>query len=137
MFFDQIQSSADVVSFLKEIAPEYPVESLVPQVYNRFERITLVNNEKTERLTIDANIQFKNFQTGVEKQASGFMIVELKQNGKMPSRFKDLLKSRHIPSKGFSKYCLGTIVTNSTAKKNAFKRKLHNIERITKKPILT
>lgn len=105
--------------------------TLLPQVKNRFDRITLVNKGKTERLTIDGNLSFYNFQTGQEKDIPGLMIVELKQDGLAPSLFKDLLAAYKVPAKGFSKYCLGTVSTNPDAKSNRFKTKLRYINKLT------
>jgi hypothetical protein len=136
MVFDKVKTSPEAVAFLKEQAPNYPIGELLPQVYNKFDRITLVNNGKTERLTIDGNIAFVNMQTGIERAVPGFMIVELKQDGLFPSVFRDQLMSRKVFSKGFSKYCLGTVVTNPAAKNNTFKNKIRYIEKLTKKQIL-
>lgn len=134
MVFDNIFSSTEAEQFLKDLTPEYPLSRLIPHVSNRFDRITLVNIGKTERLTIDGNIKFKNMQTGIEKSAPGFMIVELKQDGQFPSVFKDILKERKVIAKGFSKYCLGVILTNPNAKYNRFKSKLRYIEKLTQNP---
>jgi hypothetical protein len=134
MVFDNIHSSMEAENFLNELTPEFPLGRLMPYISNRFDRITLVNIGKTERLTIDANIRFKNIQTGVEKSAPGFMIVELKQDGQFPSVFKDILKERKVFAKGFSKYCLGVILTNPNAKYNRFKSKLRYIEKLTQNP---
>lgn len=131
MVFDQLASSKEAETFLSQLTPEYPMINLLPQLYNRFDRITLVNHSKTERLTIDGNLYFKNFQTGIEKKMPGFMIVELKQDGLCPSIFKEILHERKVLAKGFSKYCLGTVVTNPSAKNNRFKRKLRYVHKIS------
>ena len=103
---------------------------LLPQVVSRFDRITLVNKEKTERLTIDGNLVFSNCQTGVEKVMSGLMIIELKQDGKCTSLFRNLLFDYKILPNGFSKYCLGTVETNPDAKTNRFKSKIRYINKL-------
>ena len=41
----------------------YAPQSLTEQLENRFDRITLVNKDKTERLTIDSNLRFHNIAT--------------------------------------------------------------------------
>ena len=41
----------------------YDPQSLTEQLENRFDRITLVNKGKTERLTIDSNLRFHNIST--------------------------------------------------------------------------
>lgn len=132
MVFDNVHSSTDAEKFISSVLPEYAIDQLVPQLYNNFKRITLVNNEKTERLTIDGHLFFKNMQTGVERYAPGFMIVELKQDGTTPSLIRDIFQQQKVFSSGFSKYCLGTILTNPNAKINRFKTKLRYIEKLTK-----
>ena len=136
LVFDNLHISSEAEAFLKVQVPGCPMPNLLPQVFNQFERITLVNNQKTERLTIDGNIRFRNLQTGLNRDTPGFMIVELKQDGQHPSVFKDLLSRRKVPPKGFSKYCLGTIVTNPKAKRNRFKSKVRNLEKLTKYQLL-
>jgi hypothetical protein len=108
-------------------------KKLLPQICSRFQRVTLVNNDKTERLTIDGNLVFTNVQTGFEKEMTGLMIIELKQDGKYPSMFKNLLTEYKVLPNGFSKYCLGTIETNPYAKKNRFKSKIRYINKLTEK----
>jgi hypothetical protein len=61
------------------------------------------------------------------------MIIELKQDGKIPSKLKDCLADYRIFPGGISKYCLGTILTNPTAKYNRFKQKIRYIQKLTAK----
>lgn len=49
--------------------------------------MTLVNRDKTERLTIDTNIRFRNLHTGREQSLPDLVIIELKQDG----------NRRHLP----------------------------------------
>ena len=103
---------------------------LVPQVENEFDRITLVNKGKTERLTIDTNIHFTNRYTGNAAQVPHLVIIELKQDGNVPSFFKNVLLNMRIHPYRISKYCLGTMLTNPDVKMNRFKKKLRYIERL-------
>jgi len=109
----------------------YDVNTLIPQVENTFQRITLVNKEKSERLTIDLNIHFFNHNTGKDAEITELVIIELKQDGNVPSFFKKTLRDFRIKRKRISKYCLGTILTNPSAENNRFKRKLRYINKIT------
>lgn len=109
----------------------YTVDELFPHVNTSFDRITLVNNNKSERITIDTNLSFYNCRTGCSKNLPELMIIELKQSGKVPSKLKEFLFESRIPPVGFSKYCLGTILTNPSVKHNRFKPKLQYIQKLT------
>ncbi len=127
---DDISKNAAAMEFLSKNST-IPGSEIIPQLSNTFERITLVNNEKTERLTIDAHIQFINLQTGIVKEATNLVVVELKQDGLCFSLFKSLLTNYKVLPKSFSKYALGSAVTNSNLKTNRFKNKLRYINKLT------
>lgn len=117
--------------FLAEYA-KYPLENLTPCQENGFLRITLVNKQKTERLTIDANLSFRNLSDGAEAHLDDLVIIELKQSGNHPSYAKSQLADLHIYPVGISKYCLGTILTVSEVKSNRFKEKMIQLNKIRK-----
>lgn len=106
---------------------------IVPTVSNRFERITLVNRDKTERLTIDFNIHFHNHVTDNENDMDNIVIVELKRDGRIPSPILPILRTLRIKPSGFSKYCIGASVTNSTLRMNRFKKRLVRIRKVAEK----
>ncbi len=108
----------------------YDINNLFPQLENKFERITLVNYEKTERLTIDMNVRLINLVTKREACIPRLVIIELKQDGLCKSFFRDVLMELRIKPKKISKYCLGTVLTNSNVKINRFKPKLRYIEKL-------
>ena len=109
----------------------YEVGCLVPHVENEFDRITLVNPNKTERLTFDSNIRFVNRHTGLSAAVPDLVIIELKQDGHVPSFAKDVLREMRIKPKRISKYCLGTVLTNPEVKSNRFKIKLRYITKLS------
>ena len=109
----------------------YEVSSLIPQVENEFDRITLVNKGRTERLTIDSDIRFINRHTGLSAAVPDLVIIELKQDGNIPSFFKRVLLALRIKPKRISKYCLGTVLTNPEIKANRFKKKLRYINKLS------
>jgi hypothetical protein len=121
----------DAELFLAEHA-KYPLASLTPCQENRFLRITLVNRQKTERLTIDVNLSFRNLPDGVEAHLDDLAIIELKQSGNFPSYAKSRLADLHIYPVNISKYCLGTVLTVSGIKRNRFKKKLMQLNKIRK-----
>ncbi|MDR1527918.1 MAG: polyphosphate polymerase domain-containing protein [Dysgonamonadaceae bacterium] len=89
---------------------------LEPVLGVTFDRITLVNNHVTERVTFDLNLSFLNYRTGSKKTAGPLLILELKQDGWFPSDFHDILNRFNIKQVSFSKYCMGTALTNPDIK---------------------
>ena len=108
----------------------YGVETLQPALNNHFSRITLVNKAKTERLTIDSALRFRNLQSGQQIDMGDLVIIELKRDGMVYSPILDKLRQLHIHPHGFSKYCMGSALTNPLLPVNQFKEKLHYIEKI-------
>ena len=99
-------------------------EDIDPTVQNRFQRITLVNKGKTERLTIDFNVQFHNYETAHDAGTGDLVIIELKRDGNVYSPVLEILRQLRIKPSGFSKYCIGSVLTNERLKSNLFKPKL-------------
>ena len=108
----------------------YKAEKLQPTLNNHFSRVTLVNKAKTERLTIDSGLRFNNLVSGVEKDMGNLVIVELKRDGQVYSPVLEMLRQLRIHPHGFSKYCMGSALTNSQLSVNRFKRKLIEINKI-------
>ena len=108
----------------------YGVDTLQPALNNHFSRITLVNKAKTERLTIDSALRFHNIASGVDKDMGNLVIIELKRDGLVYSPVLEMLRQLRIHPHGFSKYCMGSALTNSELRVNRFKRKLIEINKI-------
>ena len=106
---------------------------LLPRLENAFHRVTLVNKAKTERITIDFGITFHNHVNGCDADVSDLVIIEVKQDGTLPSKFKDLLRDARVKKKGLSKYCLGMLLTDTPLKYNRFKSKVRYINKLTNK----
>lgn len=103
-----------------------------PTVQNRFNRITLVNYGKTERLTIDFDVRFHNQETSEKACTGDLVIIELKRDGNVFSPVLDMLRELRIKPSGFSKYCFGCLMTKKGLKKNLFKKKFVKVRRLTK-----
>ena len=101
-----------------------------PTVRNQFHRITLVNYGKTERLTIDYDVQFHNFETGQDANVGPAVIIELKRDGNVFSPVLDILRELRIKPSGFSKYCIGSVMTNNELKQNLFRERLIKIGKL-------
>ena len=127
--FADATSNAAAEAFLREKAA-YAPEEIEPALRTTFDRITLVNNAHTERLTIDANLRFGNLRKASEGEMQGLVIVELKQDGMYFSPMKEILQRLRIKPFKVSKYCLGTVLTDADVKQNRYKRKVRLIEKI-------
>jgi len=106
---------------------------LTPRLENAFQRITLVNKSKTERVTIDFGILFHNHLSGCDADVSDLVIIEVKQDSTLPSKFKDILRDTRVKRKGLSKYCLGMLLTDEHLKYNRFKNKMRYVNKLTNK----
>jgi len=111
------------------------VNTLLPALNNHFSRLTLVNSAKTERLTIDTNLQFLNLVSGEQRQMGNLVIIELKRDGLCFSPVIDMLLDLHIHPHGFSKYCMGSALTNNMLKVNRLKPKLVDIHKIVSQAV--
>ena len=109
---------------------KYDPASLTCQLENRFDRITLVNKGKTERLTIDTNLRFHNIATDGTRSMDDIVIIELKRDGNLPSPILGRLLELRIHPHGFSKYCIGSALTNEALRRNRIKPRLRSIEKI-------
>ncbi len=107
----------------------YKTDSLFPSLTNNFKRITFVNNKLSERVTIDLNLTFCNCRNNSPYFLDNIVVLELKQDGWQHSDFKDILRSLRIKRSSFSKYCIGTVLTNPAIKSNLFKEKLNLINK--------
>ncbi len=111
----------------------FDVDTLIPHTHNFFRRITLVNHAKTERLTIDTALEFNNLQTNMHREMGDLVIIELKRDGLVYSPVLEMLRQLRIHPHGFSKYCMGSAMTNNQLFVNRFKPKLRDVERILRK----
>lgn len=107
----------------------HDLASLSPALATRFVRITLVNAELTERVTIDTNLRYKDLRSGRSGEIRGMAIVEIKQEGSCDSAAKQILGQMRIVPMKISKYCLGTALTVEGIKRNRMKEKLRAIEK--------
>ncbi len=96
-----------------------PIADLSLMLNNKFNRITFVNTNQTERMTLDFNLQFSD-EMG-EKNFSDFYVLEIKQsksNGR--SIVTEALKKSNIREQGFSKYIFGVIALKDNVRTNNF-----------------
>ncbi len=104
------------------------VESLEAKMYIGFNRMTLVNRNSPERVTIDLNLTFRN--KDVKKEIENLVIAEVKQDKSSRSEFIRLMKQYHVREGSISKYCLGIANLFTQLKINNFKPQLIKFNRI-------
>ena len=115
----------------------FTAPELSPVLETAFHRITLVNPAKTERLTIDTQLSFKNFRTGKETSLQNAVIIELKQDGRAESQMKRILLDLRIKPVRVSKYCIAVTLTDPQAKSGRFKGKVRRIEKTIGNKLVT
>ena len=93
---------------------------LNPVMYNLFQRITLVNNNMTERVTIDTDLGYKT--ENQEFKFPNLAIIEVKQErNRLKSPICKTLKMLKVSKVSFSKYCIGATRIFENLKYNRFK----------------
>ncbi len=119
----------EIDGFIKEKAEELlnhktPLKSdnLEAKIWVNYSRITFVNKNSPERVTIDLNLTFKNKEQN--KTIENIVIAEVKQDKAVSSPFLKLMKKYHIRQGAISKYCFGIIHLFEKIKHNNFKPKL-------------
>ncbi|MDE6271859.1 MAG: polyphosphate polymerase domain-containing protein [Muribaculaceae bacterium] len=104
---------------------DYDPSSLIPKIENHFYRITLVNKDMTERITIDTDLEFHNLSTDRRVCLPGVGIIEWKRDGHSDrSSLASILRDLRLHPGGFSKYCIGMAVTNPELRQNRLKKRL-------------
>ena len=125
----QITGEGGNEEFLQERV-HLSIGDIHPTVRNQFHRITLVNKGKTERLTIDYDVRFHNLETGQDASVGPLVIIELKRDGNVYSPVLEILRQLRIKPSGFSKYCIGSVMTNRGLKQNRFKQRLVKLSKL-------
>ncbi len=114
-------------TFINSQSP-YSSNGLLPTLQNMFDRITLVSKNFDERCTIDLNLQF--ITEGEIHKLHELAIIEVKTEG-LPSNstLATRLRDAGIRRSGFSKYCMGRVLTDPSIKSNAFKPNIRRIQK--------
>ncbi len=120
--------SATAADYVAQHANYLP-ENISPSVANSFRRITLVNNEMTERLTIDLNLTLTNCKNGNVVSLNNTVVVEVKRDGRQHSHIVDWLHAARLRKHGFSKYCYGALLTDGGMPIGIMKKKMRQLLR--------
>ena len=116
-----IETDVCFKSFVAGHTP-YCMEDLHPKLINRFNRITLVNRVRTERLTLDFDLQFRLFDGATTPVFNHAVIVELKQEKKSHSVIASRLRDKNIRPCGMSKYCVGMLLLDNRLSYKMYKK---------------
>ncbi len=113
--------------FLQQLLPFQNTE-IIPKLQNRFFRMTLVDQQYTERITIDL---FPEFENKSDKMVlDNLVIIEVKYDrSSQRSLMSQILRTYRIRERGFSKYCIGRSLLDTGIKKNNFKPILLEIKK--------
>ena len=120
--------SVEAATFLSAQS-RYEISTLSPALSTRFVRITVVNPNLTERITIDLDLESCDLRNARSAKIDGMSIVEIKQDGNIPSMAKEILLGLRVKPMRISKYCLGTALTVEGIKRNRMLQKMRNIEK--------
>ncbi len=126
--FDDFRGDEATCTYLASHS-NYSRDIVMPALETSFDRITLVNRAKTERLTIDTSLFFRNRRSGNTAGLGNAVIIELKQSGHADSEMKNILLERRVKPIRVSKYCVGITLTDPSVKSNLFKSKIRSIEK--------
>ena len=120
---NKLEGNFDVKAseFIEKTMP-YKALNLKPNVWINYQRITLVNINSGERLTIDTGLEIINKDKILKLDK--LVIAELKRGSKQFSPFIKLMREMHIQPGGISKYCMALALTQANLKTNNFKAKL-------------
>jgi hypothetical protein len=123
---EYLNDSTDM--FLKQKTP-YSNASLQKAITNCFVRITLVNNQLTERVTLDYSLGFSDHEKTIEYPGLG--IVEVKRDSQSKHKvILQIMKELNIRPEGISKYCLGVAALCNGVKTNLLKQHLIKINNL-------
>jgi hypothetical protein len=117
--------SIDEHDFLREKTGLSALQ-LEPCLFNQFNRVTLIDKDFTQRITIDTGVVF--VYKDRDKRLENLVVMETKSSSdKVNRKIQYLLKEFGIYPDGFSKYCIGTAMLSQSVKKNAFKEKIRKV----------
>lgn len=116
--------------FLKGNTP-YTSDAIEPKIWSYYRRITLVNKNKTERMTIDLDLRFQNDGSNQIAELPNIAIIEVKKTPDSNSPALDFFSRMHLKQSSLSKYCIGVALTEDAVKKNKLKSKIIMLNKIT------
>jgi len=121
---DKSHFSEEDALFLNSAIP-YDPHDLSPSLMTEYVRLTLINFDHLEKVTIDFNLRFRHLKNDKETKMQKIGIIEVKnERGRNHSLFSKIVNDDLIHYKRVSKYCLGMSLLDEHVKKNLYKPKL-------------
>lgn len=111
---------------------DFEASALRESLEVKYNRITLVNKNLSERVTIDISLSYCN--QDVACSYPSLVIAEVKQEKTTRSPIITLFQGRSIHPYSISKYCLGIASLNKSIKINNFKPKLLHVKKLCNEP---
>ena len=97
---------------------------------NNFDRFTLTNTKRNQRITIDTDLSF--WLNNKPLSIPNLVVVEVKSTrDDIDPTIYNLLRQFHIHPTGMSKYSIGLAMLKPDLKQNLFKQKIHTIKKLT------
>lgn len=119
--------------FLHSAFP-YDPDQLFPSLKTSYLRLTLMNFNRLEKVTIDFNLKFRHLNNGRETKLPDIGIIEVKnERHRNHSLLSKLLNDDIIRYQRVSKYCLGMSLLDPNVKTNLYKPKLLFIKHMKNK----
>lgn len=129
---NSIENNKKASQFIFEKSP-YVQSKLSAVLGNTFQRITLVDNALTERLTIDVDLKaWEVINSKNNVHLSEVAIIELKRDSNSIADTHKRLLNLRIKSMGFSKYAIASsILFSGRIKNNNFKKKQRRVYKLS------
>ena len=91
---------------------KYDTKNLIKSLDVKYNRISFVKKDKTERITLDIDIEYYNYKTNKRwKSNKNFAILEIKKNKEENNEIEDIINKEYIFKQKYSKYYCGILKT--------------------------
>ena len=91
---------------------KYDTKNLIKSLDVKYNRISFVKKDKTERITLDIDIEYYNYKTNKRwKSNKNFAILEIKKNKEENNEIEDIINKEYIFKQKYSKYYWGILKT--------------------------
>jgi hypothetical protein len=127
---DKTHFSWEDCRFLKSVVP-YDPHHLLPTLVTKYMRLTLINFDCEEKVTIDFDLEFHHLRNGKKTKLPKIGIIEVKnERQRNHDLLSKIVNDDLIYYQRLSKYCLGMSLLDSHVKKNLYKPKLLFIDHL-------
>lgn len=91
---------------------KYDTKNLIKSLDVKYNRISFIKKDKTERITLDIDIEYYNYKTNKRwKSNKNFAILEIKKNKEENNEIEDIINKEYIFKQKYSKYYWGILKT--------------------------